>query len=161
MAKRRKGERPKKKHYKRPAPKKAGDGPAPNPAAEAIKYLEEWGAQSKGGAWRFAKTRQVYLLRHAYDCDALPDSAFDQLASYVAGLPEGAARAKTAVQAKAYAAGGVPPRKAAPAAPAPAAEPDGADAGAPAADTTALDEARMVRVRDRARRILKALGESA
>ncbi|KAG8466012.1 hypothetical protein KFE25_005582 [Diacronema lutheri] len=161
--KRKKGERLKKKHFKRPAPKRPSNGTAPNPAVDAIRYLDEWCAQAKGGAWKFAKSRQVYLLRHAFNADVLPEQHFKKLVSYLVGLPEGAARAKTIEQARAHADGRLPQQpkaKDVSNAAAPAAEPSsGEEPTASAAKDVERERAQLVQ--KRARRILKALGAAA
>lgn len=163
MVARKKGERPKKKHYKKPAPKKTGDGPVPNPAADCAQYLQDWCSQSKGGThtWKFNKSRQVFLLRHAYDADIFNDDVFKQLCEYVAGLPEGPARNKTIEQARAHADGRSAARTPAPTTVPPTVDPDNTAPDAAANVTpadAALDEARAEGVRRRACQMLRALG---
>jgi hypothetical protein len=149
--KRKMGERPKKKHYKK-SKTSAGTGAAPNPAADAIRYLDAW-CERESGAWKFAKKSQVYLLRHAYDSAVLPSAHFQKLVRYVAGLPEGPARAKTIEQARALHAdarsvlGKV------------AAGSGGDSEAAAAPGDGALDESHLEDVRRRASQILSAFND--
>jgi hypothetical protein len=158
MPKRKTGERPKKANKKKPIPKGGHNEPAPNPAADAIAYLDAWCEREKG-EWKFNKTRQVYLLRHAYDDDVLPKEHFKKLVNYIAVLPEGPARSKTVEQAKALhddARSVLKQTKTT--APPDAKAADDTSPDAIAAGDAALDEERLMVVRKRAKTLLEALG---
>ncbi|KAJ1615986.1 hypothetical protein T492DRAFT_1109596 [Pavlovales sp. CCMP2436] len=148
MPKRKTGERPKKANYKKPVSKGGHNEPPPNPVVDAIAYLDAWCAREKGGDWKFNKTRQVYLLRHAYDEDVLPKEHFKKLVRYIAVLPEGPARGKTIEQALVLHDDARSVLK----------QTKDTAPGAIAVGDASPDEKRLAVVRKRAKKLLKALG---
>ena len=62
---------------------------------EAHNYLSTWkNRESAPGVWKFNKNTQSWLLRHMYDSEKVPKTAFGLLMEYLDGL-QGAMRERT------------------------------------------------------------------
>lgn len=70
----------------------------------AAKYLQLWAEQQEGGksggAWKFNKATQVWLLHNAYNSTKVPKGVFSLLLRYLEGL-QGTARERAHAEAKA------------------------------------------------------------
>ncbi|KAJ3367247.1 hypothetical protein GGF31_007665 [Allomyces arbusculus] len=64
---------------------------------EVVAYLHEWKANR--AAWRFNKNKQVWLLKHLYTRNKIPDSAFAIAVEYLEDL-RGVARTRAFDEAK-------------------------------------------------------------
>ena len=62
----------------------------------AIKYLETFSNDKQN--WKFAKSRQIYLVKHIYDDEKIPKKHFKMLLKYLEGLKGGP---KTAIMKEA------------------------------------------------------------
>lgn len=62
---------------------------------KAASYLSAWKhREAGGGAWKFNKNTQSWLIRHMYDVDKVAKTTFDILLDYLDGMPEGTTKAR-------------------------------------------------------------------
>ncbi|CAH1793780.1 unnamed protein product [Owenia fusiformis] len=69
-----------------------GEKEKPDVQKLCLQYLKEWKTNKE--KWSFQKVRQVWLLKHMYDVEKIPDEDFEILLSYLEGL-KGKAREVT------------------------------------------------------------------
>lgn len=53
---------------------------------KAASYLSSWKHRDAGGAWKFNKNHQSWLIRHMYESELVQKATFEILLSYLAGL---------------------------------------------------------------------------
>lgn len=54
---------------------------------EAASYLSAWKHREAGGAWKFNKNTQSWLIRHMYEADKVAKATFVIMLEYLKGLP--------------------------------------------------------------------------
>mmetsp|Transcript_1833 Transcript_1833/g.2850 ORF Transcript_1833/g.2850 Transcript_1833/m.2850 type:complete len:208 (-) Transcript_1833:333-956(-) len=54
--------------------------------SEAASYLSAWKHRAAGGAWKFNKNTQSWLIRHMYEVDKVAKPSFVTLMEYLQGL---------------------------------------------------------------------------
>ncbi|KAJ3286742.1 hypothetical protein HDU79_006267 [Rhizoclosmatium sp. JEL0117] len=78
----------------------ASGGPEklPTPREQAAQYLQQWSTDRT--AWKFQKSRQLWILRHLLDTWNISDDNFKIALKYCKDLPEGNARTVTLAEMK-------------------------------------------------------------
>ena len=66
-------------------PKKAKKSKTKDPI-EAAAYLSAWKHREAGGAWKFNKNTQSWLIRHMYEADKVHKATFVIMLEYLTGL---------------------------------------------------------------------------
>lgn len=66
-------------------PKKAKKSKTKDPI-EAASYLSAWKHREAGGAWKFNKNTQSWLIRHMYEADKVNKATFVIMLEYLTGL---------------------------------------------------------------------------
>ena len=54
---------------------------------DSLNYLVLW-KESKD-AWKFQKTRQIWLVRNIYNVERMPENHFKIMKKYIKSMPEG------------------------------------------------------------------------
>lgn len=67
--------------------------------SEAASYLSAWNHRDAGGAWKFNKNTQSWLLRHMYQADKVTKGTFSLLLKYLGGL-QGSTRTRAIADAR-------------------------------------------------------------
>jgi hypothetical protein len=67
--------------------------------SEAAQYLSSWKHRNAGGAWKFNKNTQSWLLRHLYQTELVSKTTFQLLLEYLTDL-KGQMRTRTMEDAK-------------------------------------------------------------
>jgi hypothetical protein len=68
-------------------PKKKSKKSKTKDPVETASYLSAWKHREAGGAWKFNKNTQSWLIRHMYETDKVAKATFEVMLEYLAGLP--------------------------------------------------------------------------